>query len=335
MTDKEGFLKAFQCENSNENIKSKLDEYEKIVLPFYKEKGQSKSMQGANGIEISCRYFLHEAPVGKIIIVTGYNESYLKYAELILNLYSMNYSVYCYDHRGQGYSGKIENQRKRGVIDQFNFLVDDFCNFFKIVKEHEDKNHSIFVVSHSMGGAVVATAVCEKEISPKGLIFSAPMFEIMLSPWHFLEFPVHLIVKSASFLGFSKSYAFGQKDCVPFLPFETNDVTNSNARFSIWRKHISEEESLQMGGPTFGWLSHAIQASQNIRSQGAKNKTSTLFLQAEKDTVVRNSAQDIFCNECPILQKEIIFNSRHEIFMELDYIRENVLQKIKEFISNS
>ncbi|MES2615706.1 MAG: alpha/beta fold hydrolase [Bdellovibrionota bacterium] len=326
------FLKSLEKENSEEFVQERIRNYQNNIYPFFKNKGEVSRFFGQGTIPISCCFFRHPNPVAKILLATGYNESYLKYAELIQNLYDMRVSVYCYDHRGQGYSGRFLNQNKRGYVDFFPNLVDDLCTVFRMMGADNNTRIPCFLLGHSMGAAVIASALCSRKINPAAAILSAPMFEVMLTPWHVLEGAIFCLAKVASTLGFAKSYAFGQKNCTPFLPFDTNDVTHSKSRFFTWRKHISEIEEMQLGGPTFGWLNQAISASRKLRYRGSQIVIPTTILQAQDDTVVRNSAQDIFIGSNSMLKKVVCEHSRHEILMEVDSIRSQALNVIKRIV---
>lgn len=326
------FFKELEKENSEAFIQEKNTYYQNTILPFYNKMGEPAEFLGQKDMRISCLYFRAKNPQSKIILVTGYNESHLKYAELIKNLVDMNISVYCYDHRGQGTSERFANQKDRGYVDSFYNLVQDLSAFFRIVSGTDNHELPIYILAHSMGGAVATTAVCDKLIKPHGLILSAPMFEIMLTPWHFLESLVLAIAKFFILFGKKREYAFGQKDCVPFIPFETNDVTHSKFRFFTWRKHISQQKNMQLGGPTFQWIYEAENGARKIRKRGAENLVPTTIFQGEEDTVVRNSAQDSFIKLCPNGNKIVCGHARHEILMEIDFIRDKVLDTIKNLV---
>lgn len=290
-----------------------------------------KTLMGAGNISLSYRIFPAKNPIRKILFCTGYNESYIKYSELISDLNEMNFSVYCYDHRGQGFSQHFENQNNRGYVDHFSYFVSDFSLFYKLVKE-EEKNLPIFVLAHSMGAAIVTLALGQKTIpNPKGVILSSPMFEINMFHFSFLELPLLMIAKLFVTLGFEKEYALGQGDCIPLLPFEKNQVTHSKVRFSVWRNLIAKDSRLQLGGPTFGWIAESVQASRCARKMGPKIAVPLLILQAEQDTIVHNHAQNQFAQNCQKATLVVCKGARHEILMEIDEIRNEALKQINEF----
>jgi lysophospholipase len=290
-----------------------------------------KTFMGAANISLSYRIFPAKNPIGKILFCTGYNESYIKYLEFISDLNKMNFSVYCYDHRGQGFSQRFENQNHRGYVDHFSYFVSDFSLFYRWVQE-EEKDLPIFVLAHSMGAAIVTLALGQKTISnPKGVILSSPMFEINMFHFSFLELPLLMIAQFFVKLGFEKEYALGQGDCIPLPPFEKNQVTHSEVRFSVWRNLISKDSRLQLGGPTFGWIAQSVQASRCARKMGPKIDVPLLILQAEQDTIVHNGAQNKFAQNCPKAKVIVCKGSRHEILMEINEIRNEALEQIKKF----
>lgn len=204
--------------------------------------------------------------------------------------------------------------------------------FFENVAGTHENHLPIFIIAHSMGGAVCTLAVCEKRINPTGAILSSPMLEIALTPFPLLEMPIYYLALFFCKLNHNKKYAFGQTDCIPFRPFEGNDVTHSKSRYFCWRKHISEIDDMQIGGPTFGWIKESIKASRKARKLGSDNKTPILLLQAEEDSVVNNSAQDFFISNCSQAQKVVMGHAKHEILMEIDFIRNKAIDCIKNFI---
>lgn len=318
--------------NSQGSIQKHLNHYYQTVYPFYLENGHEHTLKGSKA-NISCRYFIHPNTKAKIIIVNGYNESYLKYAEVIFDLYKKNFSIYTYDHRGQGFSDKFPNQKNRGFLNDFNELVDDLEIFFKFVQNH-DKQQDIFMLAHSMGGAVATLATGRQKILPKKLALSAPMMGIKLSPLPILEYPIYLSTVLFSKLGLAHTFAFGQSDCFPLIPFEKNVVTHSKARYQIWQEHIRTTPQVQLGGPTFQWVKESIKASREARAiTNPGNQIPILLLQAEKEDLVLNNAHEIFVHNWHNAQLKVISNAKHEILMEIDSIRNTVLHLIFNFFS--
>ena len=207
-------------------------------------------------------------------------------------------------------------------------MVDDLSTLFKKVEADDNVTIPVSIIAHSMGGCIAAQALSENKISPNKMILLSPMFEVRLTPLRILETPIYYLSKLVTSMGFDKSYAFSQHDCIPFLPFDTNDVTHSKFRFLTWRKHISEIHQLQLGGVTFGWLAQSIKASKKLKKQGINSSIPIQVFQAREDTVVVNEAQNEFISKSPSAKKIVIDNARHELLLEVDFIRNKVMEII-------
>lgn len=48
-----------------------------------------------------------DATAPAVLLVTGWNETALKYEEVVCELFAAGYTVYCYDHISQGLSARL------------------------------------------------------------------------------------------------------------------------------------------------------------------------------------------------------------------------------------
>ena len=86
---------------------------------------QQQQIIGNGGVVLSCAHMIQAKPSNALIIVNGRIESYLKYQDLANDFYQQGYSVYMYDHRGQGLSGRQLSNKHKGHVDSFSDYVDD------------------------------------------------------------------------------------------------------------------------------------------------------------------------------------------------------------------
>lgn len=107
-------------------------------------------------------------PKAVVIIMHGLKDRSELYSDFAKKLADNNYAVYAFDLRGHGKSGG-----ERVYIDSFEEYINDFDLFFKNVQQRE-KGSPIFLMGHSMGGAIVARYIIEREPDIKGFILSAP-----------------------------------------------------------------------------------------------------------------------------------------------------------------
>lgn len=124
---------------------------------------------GIGGIDLFARAWLPDVPPRAVIVVShGLGEHGGRYAELAQGLVDRGYAVYAVDHRGHGRSSG-----PRANVGRFSFLVSDFCAFVgRCERQHLDT--PVFVLGHSMGGAVAVAAALRLQGSLRGLVLSAP-----------------------------------------------------------------------------------------------------------------------------------------------------------------
>ena len=96
-------------------------------------------MRGAHGVAINYRLFPQPGEAdgrdrGAVVFLTGWGEAFVKYAQLIMELYEAGFSVYTYDHRSQGSSGRpsgLPHPTQLSHVDDFHEYVRDFMARFQ------------------------------------------------------------------------------------------------------------------------------------------------------------------------------------------------------------
>ena len=103
----------------------------------------------------------------------------------------------------------------------------------------------------------------------------------------------------------------------------------NETRYRVFRQLYKENPNLRLGGVTVGWLKQAFTAIEQIKSTSAS--LPVLLLQAEKDTIVDNQAQNQIVSKNKLITKKVYQDSWHEILFEQDLIRDKALQDIFDF----
>ncbi|MCL1140482.1 alpha/beta fold hydrolase [Shewanella pneumatophori] len=293
---------------------------------FWQQVTQS-SFKTRDDITLTYARITHPNSIGTIVISSGRVESYLKYKELMFDLYQQGYSLFAIDHRGQGLSARTTQNPHQGHIDKFQRYVDDFAEFIdKVVKPLATENY--FLVGHSMGGAIGTLYLEQYPKTFKAAVFSAPMYGIKL------PLTKSFIRGLAALLDNHKkpNYILGGKD-YHAAAFDKNDLTNSKLRYEDYRELYQQVPQLQLGSPTNHWLVESIDAGEQAIQAARNSQIPLLILQAEEDTIVDNRAQKRAINGLCQLVK--IPYARHEIFMERDKPRNQALNALLAFLAKA
>jgi len=124
---------------------------------------------GIGGRELYTQSWLPDGVPRAVIVVShGLGEHSGRYATLAAELVAQDYAVYALDHRGHGRS-----QGPRANIERFAYVVSDFSSFVgRCARQHLDT--PVYVLGHSMGGAIAFASALRLQHALRGLVLSAP-----------------------------------------------------------------------------------------------------------------------------------------------------------------
>ncbi|MDP2561089.1 alpha/beta fold hydrolase [Psychrobium sp. 1_MG-2023] len=295
---------------------------------------QQNQFSGIKNVNISYGFMQQEQPSPAVILVNGRIESYLKYHEVANEFYSLGYSVYMLDHRGQGLSQRMLSNPHKGHVEEFDHYVADLATFIETIVQ-PNKHLQQILLGHSMGGAICTRYLQTRPHSIDKVILASPMHGICLPAPQWLILCVTQTLEGLSRLFNAESkYVLGGSG-YDDAPFAENELTQSQARYSQFRQLYQQQPSIQLGSPTNAWLIQAIKASGQCVRQASMIEIPTLLLQAGAETIVDNQAQDYFAKNMLTkwLKKTVIENARHEVLFEIEEYREQAWQAIREFIA--
>ena len=269
---------------------------------------------------------------GTIILQSGRTEFIEKYYEVIEGFISRGYCVAAMDWRGQGLSERTSKNIRLGHIDSFEEYDKDLIRTLELYKELCPKPWIGF--GHSMGGCLMANNFVENEENYKALILCAPMLSIQTRP------SLRIIVSaigSISTIGF-KDFAIDRPnwdDEKGWLEEEFNDnfLTSDKYRFDRVYRLICKESALGVKGLSLGWIYEAIKRTNKFKDKnwGTKVEKPSLLLNATQDRLVSPSGNVQILSRFKNSHLENI-DSKHEIFMESDPIRNQAWEKVDEFL---
>ena len=312
--------------------------YAQTVLPFYESKGIVGSFLGQKKVSIAYKFFDHakvdgSEDLGAIVLVTGQAEPSDRYSELVYDLYRKGYSIYLYDHRGQGYSGRMTSDPQVSYVRHFQHYVEDLSSFIEtVVKPHrkESTHQKLYLLAHSMGGAVSAFYLEQHPTTFNAAVLVSPMIEIQTKPYS--RFTAGLIAGLGCFLGQGKNYALGQEPWHPIPDVKESRVTTSAVRWSAFQQLLKDHPELAVGGVSYRWVDEALHVTSRIEADALKIKTPTLILRAGQDQLVQPKAELDFCEKSKACRLIDYLQSQHEIFSEVDSIRDSALDAtLKQF----
>ena len=128
-------------------------------------------LAGAGGVSLYWQAWVpaQGSPVAVVVLAHGASEHAGRYAWVADQLVDRGYAFYGADHRGHGRSGG-----RRAVIDRLELAVADIDAIIDLATERHP-GVPVFLLGHSMGGALsIAYAVRHQE-RLAGLILSAPL----------------------------------------------------------------------------------------------------------------------------------------------------------------
>ncbi|WP_421219157.1 alpha/beta fold hydrolase [Aeromonas jandaei] len=308
--------------------------YQQTLPDFWRQHAIEGEFKGKDGVAIRYAALRQEKVDRAILIVNGRVESYLKYQELAWDLWRQGYSLYLIDHRGQGMSGRMLSDHDKGYVDQFDDYVVDMKQFHdQIIMA--DKPAKLFLLAHSMGGAISARYLERWPDDIRAAVLSSPMLGINLG-----GLPKWLAKGLATTIGTVGGW-FGEP---PYGPgqgpyqdhgFADNELTHSQSRYQAFRQIYEQHPQIKLGGATAHWIYQGITGADAAIADAGAIKTPLLLLQAGNDSVVDNAAQDAFCTKarCEGGKPLRIEGAWHELFIESDDKRQPALTAMLDFFA--
>ena len=139
-------------------------------------------------------------------------------------------------------------------------------------------------------------------------------------------------------LGAGRRYAPGQRDfLIERCLYERNPLTSCPIRFRAYSDLLRGQPELAVGGATWGWLDATLRSIAITRAPGYLEGISTpiLLCVAGEDRVIANRAIVQFARRLPHATLRLFSGARHELLIERDDIRREVLAAIDAFIPGS
>ncbi|WP_051332778.1 alpha/beta hydrolase [Cucumibacter marinus] len=269
---------------------------------------------------------------GTICLVHGRCEFIEKYYETIEDFRRRGFAVATFDWRGQGGSDRFSTRSKAGYVNRFEDYWTDLKAFHTDILL-PDCPPPYFLVGHSMGGLASLLAVARDRLMFDRVFLSSPMIA--------LDFPIGLGI-AASILEIAKMAGLGRIEIARRADkpqtedtFAGNPLTSDFDRYMRMVNTLKERPDLEVRGPTIAWTAAAMRAMSRANAEDFPSRINTpvLMLAAARDQVVSTPATEQLGLRLRTGRHGVIAGARHELFMENDAIRGQVLAAFDAFIT--
>lgn len=298
----------------------------KTIDTFY-NKGIEGVFVGKANVNIYYRIFKNPKSQKAILISAGRTEAAIKYKELIFDLYNNGFSVFIHDHRGQGLSGRMTTNADMGYVDDFQFYIDDMKFFYEnYVKPNNYKQR--FLIAHSMGGAIGMTYLQQHVTDFTAASFSSPMLG--------LKRPICRLVKVLD--GPNPKFAIGESEYKDTKSsFNKNVLTGSQVRYDRMVDVFNAVPEAQLGGATYTWINKSCKQFKYMFESIDQIQTPFILFTAKNEQIVHTAAHYKFVkkaqNKGIVSTLYEIENAQHELLIEKDYQRLQVLSTTLDFFT--
>lgn len=246
---------------------------------------------------------------GVILIAHGYAEHSDRYSYTAEFFTKKSFAVYAPDHYGHGRSEGI-----KADVPDFRIFVEDLLSVLSKIQDTE-KDIPVFLLGHSMGGAIATILASKEETNLKGLILSAASIRI--------DGGVSNFVKSIS-----KVIAF----LAPYLPLVNFAVEGISRDPEVIKAY--KEDSYNYNGKVRARMGREMLRSEELITEQLLSKivVPTLILHGEKDPLVNPECSQIIYSNISSKDKEmkLLDHLYHEILNEPE--KDEVLNTIGNWL---
>lgn len=305
------------------------------IRPQLKQWCSSGSFERVKGEPIY--YELYQKPENQawVAISHGFTENILKYSEVIWYFLQEGYNVAMVDHRGHGRSYRDVAEPWLTNVERFDAYSDDFAYFLTNVVEPVRKGQPLFLMSHSMGGAVAAHLLERYPDLPiQKAVLGCPM--ICPATNGIPKWGTMLIARAFSAIGKGRTCVFVHHPYTPQSDFgEPWCCASSQPRYDWYRKLQEENPLLRNCSATYHWLRESLAQNKKVMNPQncARISVPVLLIQAGRDAMVENQEQDAFLARVPNGRKVIFPQALHEVFRGDDAQVEQYMDTVLRFFA--
>jgi lysophospholipase len=283
---------------------------------------------------VSLRFARWAPPPGRkgtVCLFQGRAEFIEKYFETVRDLRARGFAVATFDWRGQGLSERRLSNRRKGYVGDFSEYDLDLETFMREIVL-PDCPPPVFGLAHSMGATILLRSAYQGQRWFDRMVLLSPM--VALPGMRRSRF-TRVMIKTMRFAGLGPAYVPGGDASVMMQrPFPGNLLTSDPERYARNVAVLEAEPALAIGWPTVAWTDSAFKAMTQLcePSFPSKIRQPILILAAGQDRIVSTPAIDEFAIRLRAGSHLIVPGARHELLMEQDRFRMQVLAAFDAFV---
>lgn len=305
---------------------------------FQKPEGWSTGFfsNPSTGHRLSYSYALHPTAVAAAVVTPGITEFSEKYFETARDLYARGFHVFFMNWYYQGRSGRFADNPQKRHSDGFDTDISDLHAYIHQIVRGACPQGALVLLAHSTGGNVGLRYLLDHPGVFRAAAFSAPLLGVhgldwlplqawycistLLKPWHSAYVP-----------------GGGDWDASVRTADAQDKFSGDPVRAALHNYWCIQEPQVQCGSPTLGWLHHAFASMLVLHRAGAVEKISIpcMLAAAGKDTIVDSNAVVGIARRIPGARLVYLEDSRHEILMERDGIRNRFWGEFDKMLEES
>ncbi|MBX9991722.1 alpha/beta fold hydrolase [Phreatobacter oligotrophus] len=268
---------------------------------------------------------------GTVVICQGRAEFIEKYIEVIPELRERGFGVLAFDWRGQGGSGRLLSDGRKGHARRFAHYQRDLEAVMTLIGL-PDCRPPYFALGHSMGGAILIEAAKAGRTWFDRMVLTAPMVKLRQ-----VSHPkaLGLLLGALSLAGLGGMVIpGGSAKPMALKPFEGNPVTQDPERYARTAAYALADVRLGLGAPTIGWLREALAVTQRFAHPLYTRdiRQPMLLMGAALDPLVDTPAVEDFARRAKAVGCVVVPGAKHELLQERDAIRSQFWAAFDAFI---
>src|SRR5438552_17805717 len=267
---------------------------------------------------------------GTVCLFQGRSEFVEKYFEPVRDLRARGFAVATLDWRGQGLSDRTLRNPRKGHVRSFAKYQIDLETFINEVVL-PDCPPPLFALGQSMGATILLRAAYAGHRWFDRTVLLAPMIAL---PGMRRLATTRMLVKVMRSIGLGALYVpGGSASTMLQRPFAGNLLTSDPVRYARNIAVLEAEPALAIGWPTVAWADAAFRMISTLAEPGypSKIRQPSLVIAARHDRIASIESIDELAVRLRAGAHLIVPGARHELLMEQDHFRMQVLAAFDAF----